>query len=344
MPFPQAGLVRLLVVCVCMQTFLSCATPVRKPEKTPDRNLLVGNQYAKDGLLREAAQAYRRVLLRNQHHPAAHRNLGIVLVKSGDYKKAVRHLRKSLVRYKTDYRTNYYLGEALRVTGQYGRAIFHYNQALDIKRRDVKTLKALAWSYYKIRYYTEALKTVRQIRKVQPSDTQASIIAGRTYIKLGSYKRALAVIRKGQALARKGDLPHLQSVEGDAYAMMGKCDKAKKVYRLALKEQTLLAGSLFGLGRCMLQTGENIEKALSYTERALRLKPDLAEVYYVLGKHFESKEPKKAARYFRLFRKHAHNDPEFLNEVREVRAWLKSSRPAKKGSYKGKIDKLETHL
>src|SRR4051812_20895010 len=70
-----------------------------------------GNQYAKDGLLREASESYKKALAQKSNNQTAHRNLGMVLVKMGDYKGASKHLEKAMGRYEKDFDANYYLGE-----------------------------------------------------------------------------------------------------------------------------------------------------------------------------------------------------------------------------------------
>jgi tetratricopeptide (TPR) repeat protein len=151
-----------------------CAT-TPKPEHLP-----LGNQYAKDGLLREAAEEYKKAIAEKPQLAAAHRNLGMVLVKLGDYKAASRHLEQAIGKYEKDFDANYYLGESYRAQDKYAEAIFRYKKALKLKDGDVRAMKPLAWSYFKIRYYSEALVTARELQKAAPEDDQVGVILART--------------------------------------------------------------------------------------------------------------------------------------------------------------------
>ena len=137
--------------------------------------------------------------------------------------------------------------------------------------------------------------------------------------KIGQSKKALTILNKSKALSKKVDLPYLFSVEGDIYANSDQCDKAETAYRNALQEQPLLAGALLGLGKCLLNTNERLDLAISYIERATRLKPHLTEGFYLLGKAFEKTDPQKALRYYKRFNKRASADPEFTEELISVK-------------------------
>ncbi len=318
-----------------------CQTSQSQQTKSPDY-LTVANQYAKDGLLREAAQAYRKVLVKDPNNFTAHRTLGIVLLKMGEYAKAREHLEKVISRYSDNFEANFYLAESCRALEIYGDAIFRYKKALELNRSDVRALKALAWSYYKTRQYTETLRALKSLKKLAPNDTQVAIIYTRTLIKVGMHDRALASIQRSIALAKKDDIPYLLSVEGDVFLAQNHCKKAEEAYRNALKEQPLLAGALLGLGRCLMTAGSRPDLALSYMERALRIKPQLTEALYHLGKGYESSDKSKALRYYKRFRKKAGSDPEMLNMLPEVKAAISRLDKGKKPA--PAVDRLESNL
>ena len=74
----------------------------------------IGNQYARDGLLREAGDSYRKALSTSPNDTTARRNLGIIQVKTGDYKNAIRNLERSMTVYEDNHDANFYLAEAYR--------------------------------------------------------------------------------------------------------------------------------------------------------------------------------------------------------------------------------------
>lgn len=302
----------LLKLAVVATLFVGCQTAA------PKNFVAVGNQYAKDGLLREAAEAYKKAIAQKPENVTAHRNLGMVLVKIGDYKAATRHLEKAMTRYEKDFDANYYLGEAYRGQDKYSESIFRYKRALKIKDKDPRALKPLAWSYFKIRYYSEAFVTAKELRSVAPNDEQGGIILARTLLKLKRAKEALATVRSSRKSVPRAALPFYSSVEGDILTDLGNLTEAEKFYREALKEQPLLAGALLGLGRCSLAANKP-KQGITYLERAVRLKPRLTEAHYLLGKAYEGIDREKSLRYYSYFSRQASADPEFMANLNEVK-------------------------
>ena len=133
----------------------------------------LGNEYAQDGLYREAAEAYRIALKQNPKNMIAKRNLGVVLVKLGAYKKAISHLSVSVKKLTKNYQNNYYLAEAYRATNQFDKAIFHYKTCLKHRPNDYASSKALAWSFYKIKYYKAAMGTINSMQKADKARPQS---------------------------------------------------------------------------------------------------------------------------------------------------------------------------
>lgn len=293
--------------------------------------VVTGNQYAKDGLLREAAESYKKALVSNSNNYTANRNLGMVLVKIGDYKNAIKYLEKSLGKYENDFDANFYLGEAYRAIDNYAEAIFRYKRALQIKPNIARAEKPLAWSYFKIRYYSEALAISKALLKSTPDDDQVAIIVSRTLLKLKRPKESLAVLKNAKPKVNRAAKPFFASLEGDIYYDLKNPEQAIKAYKAALKDQPLLAGALLGLGKVMMEQGQT-KVSISYMERAVRIRPRLTEGHYLLGKAYETLDPQKSMRYYQIFRKQASADPEFiamLSEVKSKMASLSTRQPSK---------------
>jgi tetratricopeptide (TPR) repeat protein len=277
-----------------------------------------GNQYAKDGLLREAADSYRKALSQQPENLTANRNLGMVLVKTGDYKGAINNLEKALAKFENDYDTNYFLAEAYRAEDSWAKAIFHYQSALKTRNDDPKASKALAWSFYKIRYYSEALNIAKKLNQQRPDDEQAAIILARVLIRLKRPNEAISTIRAISQKAGKQSLPHFRSVEGDIHWESGNKARAAESYRLALKDQPLLASALLGLAKTLIAEGKDA-RAVPMLERAVRVRPQLTEAHLLLGKTLEKSNPKKSMQHYQTFIKQAANDPEFIDQLSDAR-------------------------
>lgn len=286
-------------------------------------DISLANNYAKDGLLREAINEYKKVLDKKPNHFTARRNMGLVLVKIGDYKQAVTALEKIIKHFSQDFDTCFYYAEALRGKRNYADAIFWYNNALRINSKDPKVLKALAWSYFSIKYYSEALKTAKDLYNLDENDPQSVIIVARTFVKLDRPKDAFKILKKIKKQIKSNHplYANILSLEGDINYDLGKADKAKASYIESVKIQPLLASALFGLGRCFLDEND-YDNAISHFERAIRIKPRDHLSFYYIAKAYEKVDYKKSIKYYQLFKKRAATDPEYLSLIKEVKIKL----------------------
>lgn len=305
------------------------------------------NQYARDGLYREAIASFRKYLADHPKDAAAHRTLGIIYVKSGAYKLALKHLQEALTAFPDNFELNYYIGEAYRTQNQYADAIFHYQRALQSDPKNIPALKALTWSFYSIRYHAEAIKSARQLKKLDPNDFQIAIIQARIMNRIGMNDQALVILNKAEALASPDEIPFLNSAKGDILMDQGEKDRAEQAYRKALQDQPLLPGALTGLAKKLMTDSKGTDQAITYLERALRIKPNHVEAVFLLGQAYERKDPKRSLEYYRKFHKEAALDPQFQQEVLQVRGRLaEADRKAKPedNSAPNKAEDLEDQL
>lgn len=277
-----------------------------------------GNQYARDGLFREAIETYKKALTLQPSNMLALRNYGIVLVRTGSYKNAIKNLEKTLEKFQDDFETNFYLAEAYRGENRYADAIFRYRIALRVRPDNQKALKALSWSYYKTRLYSESLATAQKLRSSFPEDEQADIIAARVLVQLKREDEALALLSRSPHSNKEHQIPYYENVKGEAALSLGKLNTAEKHYRAALKAEPLLASALFGLGRILVSRNQ-IDQGIEYMERAIRIMPKLTEAYLHLGRAYAAKNPKKSKQYFLRFTREAANDPEMLAYISEAK-------------------------
>lgn len=308
----------------------SCVTisqrSTAKKESQQENFIQQGNQYAKDGLLREAVESYKKALQREPNNATATRNLGIVLAKAGDYQGAITNLEKSMSDFENNFDANFFLAESYRATDKYAEAIYRYKKSLKLEEDEPRTLKSLAWSYYKIRFYSEALTLCQRLQRKYPRDEQAPIIMARTLLKLKRGNEALATLRKGNKFASQASQAYYQSVTAEVLYSQGKTEAALETWKVALKSQPLLAGALLGTGQALLEMGKPKEAA-EYLERAVRVKPKLYEGYYWLARSLESTNPARALKSFNHFRKNGANDPEFVELVQDAKKRSAALRP-----------------
>ena len=299
-----------------------------------DEQIELGLKYASDGLYREAIGVFRKILKKDSKNLEAHRSLGIIYVKVGRYKRSIKHFETVMSQLKNDFDSNYYLAEAYRTQDRYADAIFRYKIALTTKPKNLLATKALAWSYYKVRYYRAAYSTIRRLSKNDLEDVQATIIQARVLNKMGATRKALRLAKAKLDMITPEQKPYLMSVIGDIYFARKDRQKAEDSYREALKEQPLLAGALLGLAKVLLLKGERSGIAVSYLERALRIKPGMVEALYYLGEAHKSLKPTEANKYFAKFVRQASGDPEFKRLIQLAIRDIKTS-PTKRTALSG---------
>lgn len=289
------------------------------------RHVLRGNEFARDGLLKEAVNSYQLALKKDRQNWTAHRNLGLLLVKTGKYDRAIYHLTKSLVRFEKDFDTNFYLGEAYRAKERYSETIFRYRYALNIKPNAPQVLRSLGWTYYQINLLGEAKQVIRKLLTIERRDYNAAIILARIYLKEKNYQRSLDIIRTYGESANKNSLPYFQGIEGDVYLEQGKAKSAASLYFRALRSNPLLPGALIGLGKIFLKNGQN-KKAILYLRRAERLQPRHTQVHLLLGEAFETIDVKKSLKHYQAYRRLARKKPVSPQQIALVRDKIKSLR------------------
>lgn len=320
---------KYLAIFIFILSIAGCAST--KPKTAINKHYQLGNQYAQDGLYKEAVRSYEQALKDPIAKPYVMRNLGMVLVKMKEFKKARRLLEKAVKRNPSDFESNYYLAEVYRSQDKLAKAIYHYQNADQIRPNNKRNLRALSWTFYKSRFYKEAYATAKKLYLKDKKDFQANIILSRILIKLKKYKTAASILKKGLKLNNKGTKPFLYSVLGDVYVQTGSFDKAGKAYRLALKDSPLMASALYGYGKCLAQKG-NKKEAISFWEKSIRAKPNFTDAYFSLAKAYESSNTKRSAYYYKKFRSYAALDIEYIdrfNESKDRIGFLNSKQAAK---------------
>lgn len=122
------------------------------------------------------------------------------------------------------------------------------------------------------------------------------------------------MLQRSLLLAKEDEKPYLRSVLGDVFFEEKNYPQAIEAYRLALREQPFLAGALLGMGKSMLLTGGDMNRAREFIKRALKLKPKMHESLYWLARSYENSTPEKAARFYALFERRTAADPAYSKE------------------------------
>ena len=284
------------------------------------------------GLIRESVQQFKKEVRKNPNDTKTHHLYGQALVQARQYHTAVKHLEFGTPQERENFHATFYLAEAYRGQQKFAQAIFYYNKALTFRPKDINALTALSWSYFRVRYYSESLATSTRLLKIDEENTEGSIILARTYIKLSQLDKAENVIKSAKKFTEPSMFPFLNSVLGEVYFQKSEYSKSIKAFRKALRKEPMLAGALYGLGRCLAAKGRP-NAAAHYMAEALKIRPAYSEVHFQLGRILEQKDPQKSILHYESFKRMAHSDPEHLQSVQIASKRIQHLK-AKQSSYK----------
>lgn len=308
--------VKILSFLFCTILLSHCST-VNK--KKPDNLIRKANQYAADGLLREAIDAYTDLAEKNPDDYLVNKNLGILYLKVASYKKALSHLDQAYQVYNQDPQLNFYLGENHRALDNYIEALVYYKRCMNFDPQHMRALKALSWSLYKIRAYKQAQQYALKLYKKSP-DLQSLIILGKVYLRNDKTKALRKLLKNSIARKHESNI-FLMTLKGD-YALRKKnLGQAQSLYKKVLKREPLTASALFGMGKIYIKKGKK-EDALDYLKRSIRVYPENAEAYFLVAQLLRSQKPQIAHKFYGQFLKLAAGDPEFRKESRVARKQL----------------------
>lgn len=228
----------------------------------------LGNEYARDGLYREALSSYRTAQKQEPDNPAIVRNIGIVELKLGLYERAVTSLTRSLPYFSNNFETNYYLAEALKGKNDLDNAVFRYQRALEINPKDVQAKKGLAWCLMTIDRL-ELAKSLLSAKGLE-KDPQAVILNARILVKQGRASEALNQLLGLEGKTTAFVAPYLASAIGDVQLALKNPKEALRQHLKALKTVPLMFSALLGAANAYVELGQ-LSRAKVLAEQASRV-------------------------------------------------------------------------
>jgi tetratricopeptide (TPR) repeat protein len=260
----------------------------------------LGNEYAKDGLYREALTSYKKAQKQEPDNPIILRNIGIIQLKLGLLDKATESLEKSLLYFTSNFETNFYLAETFKAKNDLDNATFRYRRALEINPNDVQAKKGLAWCLLNMNRLEQAkaVLTAPSLSK----DPQAAILKARIMTKQGKDKEALETLKTVQASTSPLSMPYLASAIGDVELSRRNAKEALRQYSIAIRSVPLMFSGLIGSANANLMM-KQYDKAKTFAEQAARVQPDNPEPWKTLAQIAQEsgriKEAQAAAAEFR---------------------------------------------
>lgn len=191
-------------------------------------------------------------------------------------------------------------------TGDYRQALVLADSAAQIDPGMAQAYFLKARIFTKLRRVEEAEATYRELAEIAPEYKGLWFNWGNLAYRRGKYRRALD-------LYRKEENPDLQARVytnmGRAYARLQKDDSARHAYKKAIDADSTFTTALGWLSRLSQEQGD-IEEAIDYSRRMVRLRPDDPDYRYMLGSQLvKAGQPEKARVHLEKMLEHQPGHP-----------------------------------
>jgi tetratricopeptide (TPR) repeat protein len=276
------------------------------------RHLQVGIAQEKSGNLAGAITEFEEVTRLAPNFDMGFLNLGDAYMKKGEYGKAIPPLKKAAELNPDSSTTQQFLGYALLAQGYAGEAIPFLER--------VHEYRALGIAQMQIGKYSDAVNSLQAALAKSPDDPDLlyylsrasdglasqsmdallSKFAGsvRAHQAMGQHYFATKEIEQAeqeyeQAIRMRPDLPGLRLELGQIYASNSDWPKAEELFRQETQLQPGSAEAAFRSGDALMQQGK-MREALSELQRSDKLRPDMPETLYDLGKSAMNLNPSES--------------------------------------------------
>ena len=265
---------------------------------TAEPHYNIGLVYLKQGNFPRAAEAFKRAVAIDAEWGDVYTGLGEVYLKQGDFGQAARA-------YKQATRLNpsgnpsaiLGLGKTYVKQGRLDDAIIAIEKAIEIQvdnteahyqlaqiyiKRGEKKKAASAMVFFKVLRQTDPLLNEAEAWvKRHPNDARGYNNLGIVYLARHRSEDAIASYKRAISLA-----PHLATAHynlGHAYHKQGKAKLAIAAYQQALTIDTTLAIAHNNIAVCYMESGIDLDQALSHARTAVRLVPTEANYWDTLS-------------------------------------------------------------
>ena len=272
---------------------------------TTELHYNVGLVHLKQGDLPRALEAFKRSIAIDTEWGDAYTGLGEVYLKQGDFGQAVRAYKQATrLNPNGNPSATLGLGKTYVKQGRLDDAITavektieiqvdnteaHYQLAQIYIKRGEKKKAASAMAFFKVLRQTDPLLQEAEIWvKRHPDDARGYNNLGIVYLARRRSEDAIASYKRAISLAPNLATAHYNL--GHAYHKQGKMNLAIAAYQQALTINSTLAIAHNNVAVCYIESGIDLDQALSHARTAVRLVPTeanywdtLAQICTILG-------------------------------------------------------------
>ncbi len=269
----------------------------------------LGGIYTKLGQYDRADTYLQRAVQLNPDNSPVRRRLGELYLSTGRYAEAIRELLEALRLFPNDATLYYYLGQSLAAEGRQDDALEAFQRAslLDIGFADAfYRLATLARQAGRDRLAQQALtsfthlqalagKEVKRLRAAilnAPEEAAHHYNLGLFFVRHGYFAQAKNKFDRAVAL-RPADLALLNRLAGDLLKLQ-QPQAALRYLQVALNQDPAYFPALLNASHIAGQLRQ-YDEAVAYSRRAVAVRPDDAEGWYLLGLGLLSNKDRAAA-------------------------------------------------
>lgn len=224
----------------------------------------------------EAAKAFQAALRRKPDLLPANLFLGMVHVRSNQYQKSIEPLKKAISLNPNEMRAYVNLGLSYIELGRDEDALKVLQKASELWPRDVEVLYNLGTVYTRL-----MAATYRKMAEVDPDSHRVHQLLGASYEARKDTRKAIEEYKL--AIAQKPDLPGLHYALGNVYWKEGDLEKAEEELLKELKIAPENYLTTWKLGNIYI-LNKQYDLAFQYLEKALQQKPDLGQAHRDMGR------------------------------------------------------------
>jgi tetratricopeptide (TPR) repeat protein len=263
----------------------------------PEILMRLGDEYAVNNDLKQAADVYARVLALRPDLPNIWEKLIRSYVLTDQKDKVAALLEEIIKRNPFRHEVYNYLGDLYEELGQDDRALSNYEQSLAVKSAQLGPRLRIASLHMKQKKYDEAFATLDQARKEFPTAYEVPYLSAIVRTDKKEYAEAVASFAEAESLAAASKEEGKPDARfyfhyGAACERAGDLDKAAVLFRRSIELNPEMHAAYNYLGYMWADKSIHLEEALQLINKAIALEPDngayldsLGWVLYRLGRY-----------------------------------------------------------
>ncbi|PYV39486.1 MAG: hypothetical protein DMG09_09050 [Acidobacteria bacterium] len=224
----------------------------------------------------EAVKAFQYALKRKPDLLAANLFLGMVYVRTNQYEKSIEPLKKAIALGPGETRAYLNLGLSYVELGREADAMDILKKAAELWPQDVEVLYHLGVVYTRL-----MTTTYKKMAQIDPDSYRVHQLLGSSYEARRDTRKAIEEYKL--AIAKKPDFAGLHYALGNVYWKDGNLEEAEEEFLQELKIAPENYLTTWKLGNIYL-IKKRYDLALQYLEKAVQQRPDLGQAHRDLGK------------------------------------------------------------